>query len=201
MNLEDRQLDILVSLPPPETRGGMPLHEVLHRRRSCRNFSARPLTMSQLAQLCWSAQGITHREGFRTAPSAGAIYPACVLLASPNGLFEYLPDRHALRTRKQEDIRRHLEAAALDQECVGGAPVIFIIAVNPNRLARKYGNRAVRYATLEAGHIAQNVLLQAVALGLNSVPVGAFEDQKIAAALDLPGELEPTYLLPIGHPL
>lgn len=200
MNVQFTTVEAQIELPLPETSGGMPLHEALFRRRSYREFSRRMLTRQQISQLCWSAQGVTDQEGFRTAPSAGAIYPSVLFLATTEALFEYSPERHALQMRLRADVRKRLQAAALDQECVGEAPTCLIVSMNEKYLTRKYGERAARYCALEAGHIAQNVLLEATAMGLVGVPVGAFDDRRVSAVLELRDELAPVYLLPIGHP-
>lgn len=189
-----------VRLPPPKTQGGMAVAEALANRRSVREFSERLLTQEGIAQLCWAAQGITDKAaGFRTAPSAGALYPAVVFVVDASGAYEYEPAAHALRQVIAGDPRLDLHRASYDQRSVGTAPFCMVIAVDVSRTATKYGNRAERYCLIEAGHIAQNVLLQATADGLAGVSVGAFDDRKIAALLKLPPNLQPVYLLPIGY--
>lgn len=188
------------ALPPPDTAGGRPLHQVLMQRRSCREFLARPLTAEQISQLCWSGQGVTNEEGFRTAPSAGALYPITLFVADERGVSEYLPRTNHLERRLSNDVREPLQRAALGQEYVGHAPVCLTIAFESARLSAKYGRRSERYCWLEAGHVAQNILLQASSLDLAAVPVGAFHDGDVAAALQLPSRLKPAYLLPVGYP-
>jgi len=200
MHTSSNRPEDVIELPPSDITGGMPLHNVLHSRRSCREFTTEPLSLQQMAQLCWSAQGLTSEEGHRTAPSAGARYPLTLFLATADGLFAYDPHRHALHQRRNNDIRKHLQASAVDQECLGEVPFCLIITMNVRQMSEKYGDRAARYCVLEAGHVAQNVVLQATALGLGSVPVGAFEDERVCEALQLPEELLPVYLLPVGHP-
>jgi SagB-type dehydrogenase family enzyme len=192
-----------LDLPPPGLRGGMPLAEALAHRRSHREFAARRPTPAQVAQLCWAAQGITAgAEGFRTAPSAGATYPITLLVVEPGGVFCYDPAGHRLRRVLTGDVRTRLQAAAEDQSCVGAAPLCLAFAVEPARVAARYGRRrGWRYALLEAGHAAQNVPLQATALGLVGVPVGAFEDRQVADILGLPSGLHPVYLLSLGVPI
>jgi SagB-type dehydrogenase family enzyme len=187
-------------LPPPDTAGGRPLHQVLTRRRSCREFLAKPLTAEQISQLCWSGQGFTNEEGFRTAPSAGALYPITLFVADEQGVFEYLPQTHHLERRLSDDVRRPLQRAALGQDYVAHAPVCLTIAFESARLSAKYGRRSERYCWLEAGHVAQNILLEAASLDLAAVPVGAFHDGDVAATLQLPSRLKPAYLLPVGYP-
>jgi len=154
-----------------------------------------------VAQLCWAAQGITDQAGGgRTAPSAGALYPLTVFVVDAAGLGEYEPRLHALRDVLSGDIRGELQAAAHDQPWVGAAPVCLVIAMDVGQTAAKYGRRAERYCLLEAGHAAQNVLLQATALGLGGVPVGAFDDDRVSDLLRLPRNLRPVYLIPLGYP-
>jgi SagB-type dehydrogenase family enzyme len=180
----------------------MTLSEALARRRSVREFAQKRLEPGQIAQLCWAAQGITEKgEGFRTAPSAGALYPITVFTVDHEALQEYDPKAHSLRQVIAGDLRGNLQAAAHDQSCVGSAPLCLVIAIDINKSAVKYGDRAERYCLLEAGHVAQNVLLQATAMGLGGVPVGAFDDQRVSTVLRLPKRLRPVYLLPLGYPV
>jgi len=180
--------------------GGMTLTEALARRRSQREFTGAGLTREQLGQLCWAAQGITSPEGFRTAPSAGAILPFTVLVVGGDGVFVYRPEVHTLEPHVPDDVRLALQAACLDQPCVGSAPVVFVLAADLRRMEAKYGRRAEYYGLLEAGHIAQNLLLQAAALGLGGVPVGAFRERQVAQAVQLSRPMRPLYLVPVGHP-
>jgi SagB-type dehydrogenase family enzyme len=191
----------VVALPAPETDGEWSLEAALVQRRSVRNFAARPLTDAEVGQLLWAAQGITGKGGGRTAPSAGALYPLEVYIATADGLFHYEVDRHALTVASQTDLRPALYEAAGHQAAVGQAPAVFVISAVYERTTVKYGtDRSPRYVHLEAGHAAQNLLLQAVALGLGAVPVGAFDDAGVHEALSLPTEEKPLYLIPVGEP-
>ena len=188
-------------LPAPDTAGEMSLEEALAARRSVREFEARALTEAELGQLLWAAQGTTDGRGYRTAPSAGALYPLEVYVATADGLFRYEVDRHALAVVRRADLRPALHEAALGQAAVGRAPAVFVIAAVYERTAAKYGaERSPRYVHLEAGHAAQNLLLQAVALGLGAVSIGAFDDAGVQQALGLPEEEQPLYLIPVGEP-
>lgn len=190
-----------VPLPTLRAHGNVTLADAIGRRRSVRDFAKIRLTPVQVGRLCWAAQGITDKaNGLRAAPSAGALYPAVLFVADADGVYEYAPSTHTLRRRGAGDRRPALRAAALDQSCVGDAPACFIVTVAVERTARKYGGWANRYCLMEAGHIAQNLLLQAVALGLGGVPVGAFDEAEVAKTLNLKSRLEPVYLVPLGHP-
>jgi SagB-type dehydrogenase family enzyme len=179
----------------------MSLEQALVQRRSVREFNDTPLTMQELGQLLWAAQGVTHEWGYRTAPSAGALYPLEVYVATADGIFHYLPQGHKLSVSSHRDPRRALYEAALRQEPVRQAPAVFVVTAVYARTARKYGEeRSPRYVHLEAGHAAQNLLLEAVALSLGAVPIGAFHDEQVQAALGLPADHEPLYLIPVGHP-
>lgn len=190
----------VLELPAPRLASEVSLEEALAARRSVREFTDEPLTLEDLSQLLWAAQGLTASWGGRTAPSAGALYPLEVYLVAPDGLSHYLPGGHQLEVLAEDDRRAALARAALGQEVIARAPVVLVIAGVYGRTARKYGDRAERYVQLEAGHAAQNVLLQAVALGLGAVPVGAFEDRAVQEALGLPRDHEPLYLIPVGYP-
>jgi SagB-type dehydrogenase family enzyme len=191
----------VTSLPPPAQAGETSLEELLARRRSVREFNDQPLTAAELGQLLWAAQGITDGRGLRTAPSAGALYPLDVYLATVDGVFQYDPQTHRLLVSSHDDARLKLYQAALQQEPIRKAPAVFILTAIYERTAQKYGTqRSPRYVHLEAGHATQNLLLQAVALNLGAVPIGAFDDQEIRQALGLSSDDTPLYLIPVGHP-
>ena len=178
----------------------MSLEQAITQRRSVRSFTDRELTQSQLSQLLWAAQGITDPRGLRAAPSAGALYPLELYVVSSGGLYHYQPDGHRVVTLAEEDLRQAVWEAGLKQDALRDAPAVFLIAAVYQRTAIKYGDRAERYVHLEAGHAAQNLLLQAVALGLGGVPIGAFNDDQLHSALSLPQDHAPLYLIPVGYP-
>jgi SagB-type dehydrogenase family enzyme len=129
------------------------------------------------------------------------LYPLEVYLVRGDGLYHYEPAAHRLVRRAAPDLRRPLGRAAFDKESVSRAPAVFVIAAAFERTAARYGrDRAPRYVHLEAGHAAQNLLLQAAALGLGGVPIGAFRDDDVHAVLSLPAGQRPLYLLPVGRP-
>jgi len=189
-----------MALPAPRLKGEMSLEETLVARRSVRQFTDEELTLEEISQLLWAAQGITADWGGRTAPSAGALYPLEVYVATADGLYHYVPQGHKAIVESRTDLRHELWRAGLSQDAIREAPAVFVIAAVYARTERKYGGRAERYVRLEAGHAAQNLLLQAVALGLGGVPIGAFYDDQVQNALSLPSDYEPLYLIPIGHP-
>jgi SagB-type dehydrogenase family enzyme len=195
------ETDTAIPLPAPILDGQMSLEAALTRRRSTREFEDAPLTMAELSQLLWAAQGITHERGFRTAPSAGALYPLELYVTTAEGIFHYLPQGHELSIVSHEDVRQALYEAALQQDPVRQAPAVFVVTAVYERTEKKYGtDRGPRYVHLEAGHAAQNLLLQATALGFGAVPIGAFHDQEVCEALGLPSDHSPLYLVPVGHP-
>ncbi len=185
-------------LPGPKKRGALSLEEALARRRSERSFVRRTLDREQISQLLWAAQGVTEGR-LRTAPSAGALYPLEVYLVTGEGIYHYLPQSHELEPIAEGDLLPQLSKAALGQECVREAPVSVVIAAVYQRAERRYGERAARYVWIEAGHVAQNVHLQAVAMGLGSVPVGAFDDRQVHRVLSLPESQMPLYIIPVGY--
>lgn len=191
----------------PALRGGsQPLEHALQRRRSVRSYTLQPVPLAAVAQLLWAAQGITTGGGGRTAPSAGALYPLelHVIAARVDGLapgvYRYLPGSHRLRPVIGETRLPALSLAAFGQQAVAGAAAVFVIAAVEERTAHKYGARAGRYVAFEAGAASQNLALQAVAQGLGTVVIGAFDDGAVARALGMgPGE-RPIALMPIGRP-
>jgi SagB-type dehydrogenase family enzyme len=186
-----------VKLPPPNRTGGMTLTEALANRRSVRSFTAVPLTLPEISQLLWAAQGITDGKGHRTAPSAHAAYFLHVYLVSATGLSEYLPAGHELLKLSEKDLR----AALSSQKSVAAAPVVLLVAGDYDRATQQLGaETGQRLVNLEAGHAAQNVLLQATALGLGAVPVGGIQPKQVQQAASLPPSSVPIYLIPVGHP-
>lgn len=190
-----------VALPPPDVSGGPPLNAAIARRRSVRDFRPAELGWEQVGQLFWAAQGITGDSGRRAAPSAGALYPLEMYVVLSEGVFQYDPGRHQAVHRIGGDLRERLAEAALSQDAVRLAPATFVITGVVSRTAGKYGPRAERYVHLEAGHAAQNLLLEAVALSLAAVPVGAFSDDDVRSVLRLGSGQQPIYLLPVGYPV
>jgi SagB-type dehydrogenase family enzyme len=189
----------VLALPAPRLESDVSLEEALAQRRSVRAYSGEPLTLEEIGQLLWAAQGITHERGYRTAPSAGALYPLELYAATDDGLYHYEARGHQAELRRIEGWRAPLCQAALSQDAVCQAPAVFVVTAVYERTAAKYGQRAERYVRLEAGHAAQNLLLQAVSLDLGAVPIGAFYDDQVRAALSLPADHEPLYLIPVGR--
>lgn len=185
---------------PEPVEGRMAVEAALRGRRSVRDFSTQELTETEIGQLLWAVQGVTADWGGRTVPSAGALYPLEVYVVTSTRTLRYQSDGHRAVVVSNGDLRPGLHAAALGQSPVGTAPAVFAITVVPERTARKYGARASRYVDLEVGHAGQNLLLQAVALGLVAVPIGAFDDDEVAELLVLPGGHGPRYLVPVGRP-
>jgi len=192
-----------ISLPRPRYQSQTSVEQALSRRRSVRDFRDRPLVLSELSQLLWAAQGITHRSGYRAAPSAGALYPLVVyvLVGNINGIdvgtYKYLPHEHSLLHYASGDKRMALRQAALDQPAVSSAAAVFVICAVYERTTRTYGKRGIRYVHMEAGHAAQNVYLQALSLQLGTVALGAFDDEQVKEVLALREE-QPLYLMPVG---
>ncbi|MFA5839839.1 MAG: SagB/ThcOx family dehydrogenase [Candidatus Margulisiibacteriota bacterium] len=190
-----------ITLPTPKGSGKMSVEETILRRRSVRDFHQYDLSNEQLSQLLFAAQGITDSTyKFRSAPSAGALYPITVYLARKDGLFRYVPTENKLIQISDQDKRPSLVRGALAQSFIKDAPVVMILAANFKVTQEKFGPRAFRYVFSEIGHIAENVHLQAVALGLGSLPVGSFWDDVIKSTLNLPEDQDPLYLIPIGYP-
>jgi SagB-type dehydrogenase family enzyme len=194
----------IVRLPPPRFEGPLSIEQALLARRSQRTFSRDPLTVDDLTQLLWATQGITRPPGFRTAPSAGALYPLELytvvgqVVGLPAGFYRYHGREHALERRQARDLRAELCAAALQQRPVERAPLTVLLTAVYDRTTAKYGSRGVRYVDMEAGHAAQNLCLQAVALDLKSVVIGAFHDGEVKRIAMLPPEEDPLYLVPVG---
>lgn len=187
-------------------KGKMTVEEAITKRRSRRDFSAKKLTLAQCGQLLWAGQGITEaKEGYRSCPSAGATYPLELYLIVgeveelEKGIYHYLPYSQSLEKIKEGDYRKPLALVALHQASVAKGAIDIVITGDYRRTMRKYGERGRYYVHLEVGHCAQNILLQATALGLSGVPVGAFEEESVKKIIGFPDNLEPFYIIPIGY--
>ena len=187
-----------MELPKPRYEGTISLEDAIIQRRSVRSFSDEPVSTEDLSKILWAAQGLTEGRQ-RTAPSAGGLYPIELFIASVDGVFQYVPDRHGLDEIIKKDIRDELSSAALGQGFIKDAPVVLVITAVFERVKSKYGERGERYVHQESGHAAQNVCLQCAALGLGTLVVGAFHDSEVQNVLEIPEEFEPLYIMPIGQ--
>jgi SagB-type dehydrogenase family enzyme len=193
-----------ISLPEPARDSNTSVESALLRRRSVRQYASETLTIAEISQLLWAAQGITRPGGYRTAPSAGALYPLEVYLVSgnvnqlPAGVYRYHPEGHELEQVILGDKRAELSHAALGQDPVQGAPAVILISGIYERTTGKYGERGRQYVHMEVGSAAENIYLQAVSLNLGTVFIGAFYDDQVKEVLDLrPNEI-PLCLMPVG---
>ena len=194
-----------VKLPDPIYNSKISIEETLKNRRSIRQYKNTSISIPQISQLLWAAQGITSPQGFRTAPSAGALYPLEIYLVSGNiqglasGIYHYSPKEHALELLIKGDKRNALSDAALAQSDVQSGAADIIITAIYARTTNKYGERGERYVHMEAGHAAENICLQVVSLGLGTVTIGAFNDTEVQKLLKLPEGEYPLYIMPIGQ--
>ncbi|UCG51349.1 MAG: SagB/ThcOx family dehydrogenase [Candidatus Latescibacterota bacterium] len=197
----------IVKLPDPVHDSGMSLESALRKRRSVREYAKEPLTLPEVSQLLWSAQGVTDRvEGLRTVPSAGALFPLEVYLVAgqvtdlPSGVYKYRPRGHDMLHISGGDKRRDLASAAIRQSCVGRGAIVIVLSAVYERVTSTYGTRGIMYVDNEVGLAAENVCLQAVAMNLGTVYVGAFDDRRVKKILGMPGNERPRCLLPVGRP-
>jgi len=217
VGVEKSENDV-INLPNPNKKGDLSVESALQNRQSVRNYKKASLSKEMLAQVLWAAQGINRESnnppafwgdrpwpgGFRTAPSAGALYPLDVYVVVGNvedlapGVYRYLPGKHTLEKTAEGDRRAELCQAALGQSYVREGSVALVITGVYARSASKYGERAQRYTHIETGAVGQNIYLQAESLGLGTVMVGAFHDDKVRSVLGLSQEEVPLAVMPIG---
>ena len=194
-----------IKLPEPRFESEISVEEALRARRSIRDYKSEPLTLEEVSQLLWAAQGVTTEKGSRTAPSAGALYPLEIYVAAQNvaslssGVYKYKPHSHELARITEGDKRMELYNAALGQSAIKDAALVLVISVVYERTTEKYGERGERYAHLETGHAAQNVYLQAVALDLGTVVIGAFDDSEVKKIMSMQDNEYPLYIMPVGR--
>lgn len=191
-----------ITLPQPQTSGAISLEAAIAQRRSVRRYASKDLDLEHIGQLLWSAQGITGgNDKLRAAPSAGACHPLAFYVCRKNGVWRYHPESHSLTCHTGQDVRKALAQASWGQKSIAEAPCVFAISAIVERTTGRYGERGeLRYVPMDIGHAAQNILLQATALELAAVPVGAFTDAAVGEVLTLPRPEKPMYLIPVGYP-
>jgi SagB-type dehydrogenase family enzyme len=205
-----------VKLPHPRTIGDQSLEEILLNRRSRRHYQTSSLSLTEISQILWAAYGLKEPEssrkyagkGDRTCPSAGAIFPLEIYLVAgnitgiPSGFYHFIPAEHALEQIHDQDLRKDIYHTAYPREMIRVAPACLIYAAIEGRVMERYGERGrQRYIPMDIGHSAQNVYLQAEALGLGTCAIGAFDDEGLIQVLVLPAEEIPLYMMPLGYPV
>ncbi|HEY4698806.1 MAG TPA: SagB/ThcOx family dehydrogenase [Nitrososphaerales archaeon] len=198
-----------IQLFEPVKKGTVSIEEAISRRRSIRNYTSEPLNLQEVGQLLWAAQGVTEPNwSLRAAPSAGGTYPLEIYIVVslngvdnlPPGVYRYIPKHHSIILIAKGDKMNDLAVAALDQQWVSESKVSIVIAALFERTTDRYGERGIRYVYMEAGHASQNIYLQAVALNLGTVAIGAFHDEQVQKIVDMPDKEKPLYILPVGRP-
>jgi SagB-type dehydrogenase family enzyme len=200
-----------LALPSPSRKGTISVEEALNSRRTHRAFQAHALTLKQFSQMLWAAYGVTAvtpGRQLKTAPSAGATYPIDVYAvvgeggveSLASGVYHYRPESHSVRRVSSGDGRTQVASACRRQMWMAPAPLLVVITGEYARCSAKYGPRGVIYTHIEAGHVGQNVFLQAEALGLKAGIVGAFEKEDLGKALHIPAAHEPLLVMPVGYP-
>lgn len=199
------EYEVTVKLPEPRYDSDVSIEQSLLQRRSTRSYTGEPITLQEVSQLLWAAQGITDVKGYRTAPSAGALYPLEVYVIAGDvedlapGIYKYDPNENELRLIVEGDKRSELAHTVLSQSFVNEGALAIVISAVYERTTIKYGNRGIRYVHIEVGHAAQSLCLQAAAMDLGAVTVGAFNDEQAAKLLDMPEGEHPLYIIPVGR--
>jgi SagB-type dehydrogenase family enzyme len=204
----NRRMERQMNLPKPRIKGEISVEQAIKHRRTIRSYLSTPLTLEQFSQICWAAQGITEDRGYkRSAPSGGALYPMDIYAVVGDngvegltaGIYHYDPHKHSALLITEGDFREDVARAALSQMWMAGAPLNLVITSEYSRITGKYGTRGERYAMIEAGHIGQNIFLQAEALGLSAGIVGAFHDNDVIRVMKIRRSHEPLLMLPVGY--
>jgi len=197
-----------MNLPKPRLIGDVSVEQAIKHRRTIRSYLSKPLTLEQLSQVFWAAQGITEDRGFkRSAPSGGALYPMDIYgVVGDNGverlaagIYHYDPHQHAVLLITEGDLRKDVARSSLSQMWMASAPINVVITSEYRRITGKYGSRGERYAMIEAGHVGQNIFLQAEALGLRAGIVGAFHDKDVIRVMNIKRSHEPLLIFPVGY--
>jgi SagB-type dehydrogenase family enzyme len=197
-----------MNLPKPILKGEVSVEEAIKHRRTIRSYLSKALTLEQLSQIFWAAQGITEDGGYkRSAPSAGALYPLDIYAVVGDngvrglkaGIYHYDPDKHVAMLITEGDFRKDVARTALSQMWMARAPLNLVITSEYSRITSKYGTRGEMYAMIEAGHVGQNIFLQAEALGLRVGIVGAFHDNDVIRVMKISRTHSPLLILPVGY--
>jgi SagB-type dehydrogenase family enzyme len=202
--ISDQNPGTMINLPEPVSEGTMSLEETLLLRRSVRSYRDAPMNLQEVSQLLWSAQGITNERGFRTAPSAGATFPLELFVVVNNveglakGIYHYSPHQNRLEMIRRVDVASDLARASLSQSMLADGGIVIVFAAEFERTTQRYGERGIRYVHNEIGHASQNVHLQAAAMNLGTVVIGAYRDEEVEAILKLDDELRVLYMMPVG---
>jgi SagB-type dehydrogenase family enzyme len=192
----------IMKLPEPKLESKISVEEALSRRRSVRDYKEDTLSLEEISQLLWSAQGVTAKWGGRTAPSSGALYPLEIYIVVgtvkglKSGLYHYDPQKHGISQKKEGDLREKLTEASLGQDEILRAPATLVITAVYERTMKKYHERGIQYVHMEVGSAGENIYLQAESLGLGTVFIGAFEDEEVKKVLEI--EEEPLGIMPVG---
>lgn len=200
-----------IKLPKPAFTGKMSVEAAMLKKKSVRHFSKDPLTLEQVSQLLWAANGALPVDAIsgatvKTLPSAGGIYPLEIFLLTgndtikglPAGIFQYYAISNSLVQTSQGDGRLALAQAALSQLWIASAPAVIVIAASFNKMTAKYGNEGIKYVFMESGSSNQNLYLQAEALGLRMGTVGAFEAGSVSSAIKISAGVTPLLIVPVG---
>lgn len=191
-----------MKLPDPKFKSSTSVEEALSARRSVREYAEDSLTLEQISQLLWAAQGLTSKWGGRTTPSAGALYPLEIYLMAgevkglKSGLYHYDPGKHQISLTQEGDLREKLTPASLYQDEILRAPATLIITAVYERTMQKYGERGIRYVHMEVGSVGENIYLEAESLKLGTVFIGAFDDERVKKVLGITEE--PLGIMPTG---
>jgi len=191
-----------VKLSTPRYKSSISVEQAISQRRSLLLYKDEALSLEQVSQLLWAAQGQTAGWGGRTVPSDGAAYPLEIysvvgnVIGLKHGVYHYISGKHELKKISEKDIRSELASASWNQEFIAQAPIDIVIAVNYTRTIGRYGTRGIRYVDNEVGHCGQNIYLQSEALGLGTVAIGAFQDALVMKILGI--KEEPRYIMPVG---
>ena len=194
-----------IKLPEPRTDGGMTVEKSLEERRSIRSFGKDGLTLNEVSQLLWAAQGVTDDKGHRTAPSAMARYPLQVYLLAdnvtglPSGVYHYSPEGHNLTIMAEGNVEGYYNATAGFEAWIKTAPAIFVITGNISGMNQMPRQDPSQWVYIDAGAAAENLLLEVVSLDLASTYTAGFSANKTEELLGLPSGEVPIGVLPVGR--
>ena len=181
---------------PDKTRGSVVM-KALADRKSVREYDTQPLSLKDLSDLLWAANGVNREDGRRTAPTASNKQEVDVYAFLPEGAYFYDAQAHALKPIAKGDFRG---AVAGRQDFVKTAPVCLVIVSNLEKLGDPSVEQTKLMAAVDVGIVTQNINVFCAAVGLSVVPRATMDQAEIRRILKLSDTQLPLMNTPLGYP-
>ncbi len=193
-----------ISLPEPTFMSNTSIENALLSRRSMRIFKPESLSIEEISQLAWAAQGVNDPRGFRTSPSAGAFYPINLYIVTqnvenlPKGIYKYKAEEHELIQIASEENASQFFNSITTQYSLKNPAAIFIFSAKVEQIIASYGSFGKKFLYMEAGHTTQNLYLQTTSLEIGTTMIGGVNEKEIRQALNMSSYEHPLCMMPVG---